>query len=64
MSKKPGEDSIAEKLEGTQWEYSQRDDPSFLLTPIGEIFGTFCWDGNPERISVIRRGSDEDESRG
>lgn len=58
MTKEPGEDSIAEELEGTQWDYSQRDDRSFLLAPIGEIFGTFCWDGKPERIAMTRRPAD------
>jgi hypothetical protein len=59
VSKNPGEDSIADKLEGTEWDYSQRDDPRFLLTPIGEIFGTFCWDGKPERIATFSRRGDD-----
>jgi hypothetical protein len=59
VSKKPGEDSIAEKLKGTEWDYSQRDDSKFLLAPIGKIFGTFCWDGKPERIATIKRRTDD-----
>jgi len=59
VSKNPGEDSIADKLEGTEWDYSQRDDPRFLLAPIGEIFGTFCWDGRPERIATVKRRVDQ-----
>ena len=61
MSDKIREDSIAEKLEDTRWDYSQRDDRNFLLEPIGAIFGTFCWDGKPERLVVIRRDSDTRE---
>jgi hypothetical protein len=41
------DDSIAEELEETRWDYSQRDDRRFLLAPIGEVFGTFRWDGRP-----------------
>lgn len=59
MSKKPGEDSIADELEGTEWDYSQREDSRFLLAPIGEIFGTFCWDGRPERIAAVKRRRDD-----
>lgn len=59
MSKKPGEDSIAEKLKGTEWDYSQREDSRFLLAPIGEIFGTFCWDGKPEHITTVTRRRDD-----
>ncbi len=47
MSPDPKEDSIAEKLEGTRWEYSQSEDRRFLLDPIGQVFGTFRWDGGP-----------------
>jgi hypothetical protein len=61
MSGKPGEDSIAEKLEGTRWDYSQRDDPSFLFAPIGEIFGTVRWDGQPEGIDVVRRPKETED---
>jgi len=57
--KKPGEDSIAEKLEETRWEYSPHDDPRFLLAPIGEIFGTFCWDGAPGPSTTTRKNDDE-----
>ena len=59
MSDEVREDSIAERLEGTRWDYSQRDDRRFLLAPIGEIFGTFCWDGRPERVSPVRRKGEE-----
>lgn len=45
MSPDPKEDSIAEKLEGTKWEYSQSEDRRFLFDPIGWVFGTFRWDG-------------------
>lgn len=55
MKEKPREDSIAEKLEGTRWDYSQRLDRSFLLKPIGAIFGTFCWDGTPKRMVPPKR---------
>jgi len=48
MSADPKEDSIAERLEGTRWEYSQSEDRRFLLDPIGRVFGTFRWDGQPE----------------
>ena len=58
MSDDIREDSIAEKLKDTRWDYSQNDDRNFLLEPIGAIFGTFCWDGNPERLAVVRRESD------
>lgn len=58
MSGKVREDSIADKLEGTQWDYSQRLDRSFLLEPIGEIFGTFCWDGKPDRVATLKREAD------
>lgn len=50
MSDKWKEDSLAEELEGTKWDYSQRDDRRFLFRPIGEIFSTFCWDGDPKPI--------------
>lgn len=50
MSDKWKEDSLAEKLEGTKWDYSQSDDRRFLFVPIGRIFGTFCWDGNPKPV--------------
>jgi len=56
------EDSIADKLEGTRWDYSQRHDRSFLLEPIGEIFGTFCWDGRPDRVVSVKRDADESNS--
>jgi hypothetical protein len=59
VSKKPGEDSIADKLEGTEWDYTQRDDPRFLLAPIGEIFGTFRWDGRPEPVVTVTRRPDD-----
>ena len=61
MGDKIREDSIAEKLEGTRWDYSQRLDRSFLLEPIGEIFGTFCWDGKPERIAPLKREAQESQ---
>jgi hypothetical protein len=47
------DDSLAEKLEGTKWDYNQNDDRRFLFHPIGKIFSTFCWDGKPK--PVIRR---------
>lgn len=58
MSGKIRENSIADKLEGTHWDYSQRLDRSFLLEPIGEIFGTFCWDGKPDRVAPLKREAD------
>jgi len=58
VSDKVREDSIADKLEGTHWDYSQRLDRSFLLEPIGEIFGTFCWDGKPNHIASTKRDGD------
>jgi hypothetical protein len=61
VSGQHGEESIAERLEGTEWEYSQHRDKSFLLTPIGEIFASFCWDGNPERIDALRPQQDRAE---
>jgi hypothetical protein len=54
MTVDPKEDSIAEKLEGTRWEYSQSEDRRFLLDPIGRVFGTFRWDGQPETEHPIR----------
>lgn len=62
MSDKIREDSIADKLEGTRWDYSQRLDRSFLLEPIGEIFGTFCWDGQPDRAVPLKREADGGKS--
>jgi hypothetical protein len=63
VSDKWKDDSLAEKLEGTKWDYTQSDDRRFLLDPIGQIFSTFCWDGDPK--PVIRRipkgGGDETE---
>jgi hypothetical protein len=56
------EDSIAEKLEGTRWEYRQRDDSRFLLDPIGQHFGTFCWDGNPKRVASRKREDGVEET--
>lgn len=53
MSDKWKDDSLAEQLEDTKWDYKQSDDRRFLFHPIGEIFSTFCWDGKPE--SVIAR---------
>lgn len=50
MSDKIKEDSLAEKLEGTKWDYSQSDDRRFLFHPIGQIFSTFCWDGDPKPV--------------
>ncbi len=50
MSDKWKDDSLAEKLEGTKWDYSQSDDRRFLFHPIGRIFSTFCWDGNPKTV--------------
>ena len=54
MTKLPGEDSIAEKLGLTRWDYSQGDDRRFLLDPIGKFFSTFRWDGTPDTAVVIR----------
>lgn len=54
MTVDPKEDSIAEKLEGTMWEYSQSEDRRFLLDPIGMVFGTFRWDGQPEKVQPVR----------
>jgi len=62
VSDKLKDDSIAEKLEGTKWEYSQSEDRRFLFDPIGQIFSTFCWDGNPERVVTRKRKSGSDES--
>ena len=55
MSEPPrDDDSIADKLDDTCWDYSQSDDRRFLLDPIGPIFGTFCWDGRPPRPTATR----------
>jgi hypothetical protein len=56
------DDSIAEKLARTRWDYRQSDDRRFLLDPIGRIFRTFCWDGQPKQIPLARKG--EDDHRG
>jgi hypothetical protein len=56
------EDSIAEKLEGTRWEYRQRDDSRFLLDPIGQHFRTFCWDGNPKQVAPRKREDGVEET--
>jgi hypothetical protein len=48
------EDSIADELEETRWDYSQRDDRRFLLAPIGEVFATFRWDGRPTPPAPVR----------
>lgn len=63
MSEKPREDSIAEKLEGTSWDYRQSEDRRFLLDPIGEFFGTFCWDGVPRRRLSGQRRDPSESSR-
>jgi hypothetical protein len=56
------DDSIAEKLNETRWDYSQREDRRFLLDPIGRIFGLFCWDGRPRPvIQPPLRLPDEDD---
>ncbi len=56
----PNEDSIAEKLEHTRWDYSQGDDRRFLLDPIGKFFNTIRWDGvEPGRV-VVRSSSNPD----
>ena len=62
MTRKVPKDSIADKLEGTRWDYSQRHDRSFLLEPIGEIFATFRWDGKPDRVIPLKRESDAADS--
>lgn len=65
MSPDRKDDSFAANLEATRWEYSQRDDRRFLLDPIGQIFGSFCWDGQPEGIDPRKRsdaGEDEEGS--
>ena len=64
MSPKGKDDSIAEKLEGTNWEYSQSDDCRFLLDPIGQIFSTFCWDGKPERLAPRKRTDNGEDTKG
>jgi hypothetical protein len=58
MSKLPGEDSIAEKLEHTRWDYTQSDDRRFLLDPIGKFFSTFRWEGAEPGPVVVRSSSD------
>ena len=59
MSEPPrDDDSIAEKLDATRWDYSQSDDRRFLLDPIGRIFGTFCWDGHPPRPTATKPARD------
>lgn len=58
MSKDRLEDSIADDLERTRWDYSQSDDRRFLLDPIGRFFRTFCWDGRPQR-EVRRKPADD-----
>ena len=61
MSPDRKDDSFAADLEATKWEYRQRDDRRFLLDPIGRIFGTFCWDGQPEGIDPHKpSGAGED----
>jgi hypothetical protein len=55
VTKLPGEDSIAEKLGLTRWDYTQGDDRSFLLDPIGKFFSTFRWDGTQDTAVVICR---------
>lgn len=62
MSDDVREDSIAEELEDTRWDYSQRKDRRFLLEPIGEIFKSFCWDGRPERAASLRRQPKRDNA--
>jgi hypothetical protein len=60
MSRLPGEDSIAEKLEHTRWDYSQSDDRRFLLDPIGKFFSTFRWDGAEPGRDAVRSSSNAD----
>ena len=60
MSDDLRDDSFAEKLEATKWDYTQSEDRRFLLEPIGEFFGTFRWDGKPEP-STIRKKIDGDD---
>lgn len=64
MTPKKKDDSIAEKLEGTKWEYSQNEDRRFLFDPIGQIFSTFCWDGRPERLAPRKRTDTGEDSKG
>jgi len=56
------EDSIAVKLEGTRWEYSQSDDQRFLLDPIGKLLETFRWNGEPRKTAARQRDQREDPS--
>ncbi len=62
MSDKWKDDSLAEKLEDTKWDYSQNDDRRFLLHPIGRIFSTFCWDGKPKPVVPRKRIIGGDDS--
>lgn len=62
MSDKWKDDSLAEKLEGTKWDYRQSDDRRFLFHPIGEIFSTFCWDGNPKPVVPRKPKGDGDKN--
>jgi len=64
VSPKWKDDSIAKKLEGTKWEYSQSDDRGFLLDPIGRIFSTFRWDGKPERLTPPKRTDTGEDTKG
>lgn len=64
MTLKNDDDSFAEKLEATKWEYRQSDDRRFLLDPIGQIFGTFCWDGKPERLAPRKRSDVGEDTKG
>jgi hypothetical protein len=54
------EDTIAEDLDRTRWDYSQSDDRRFLLDPIGRFFKTFCWDGRPKRTHPPHPVEDHD----
>ena len=64
MSPNWKDDSIATKLKGTKWEYSQSDDRRFLLDPIGKIFSTFCWNGKPESLTPRKRTDIGEDTKG
>lgn len=64
MKPKWKDDSFAEELEATKWEYRQSDDRRFLLDPIGRIFSTFCWDGKPERLAPRKRSEVGEDTKG
>lgn len=64
MSGNLKDDSIAEELESTRWEYRQSDDRKFLFDPIGTVFGSFRWDGQSKPIIPPRQTTPDTGDRG